>query len=341
MLVFNPLTFEKAVEILKLGEVLALPTETVYGLAARIDSDSGIKKIFTTKERPFFDPLIVHVSDLPQAKKITTWWPNACDVLAADFWPGPLTMVLPKADAVSDVITSGLPSVGFRMPNHPLALKLIAAVGVPLAAPSANKFGRTSPTSAQHVVEEFANGVPVLDGGACEIGIESTVLLIKPDPLIIDKVLLSILRVGHVGEQDLRRSLEKNKINFEFFLAVSKVESPGHMKHHYMPSVPFILCKSEPQSEEWLRGEILKRLSELPEKIEEVKIVKPIAVHRLVKMELPVSATLAARALYSELRKCASGNADAIYFVEPTGFASEDWAGVRDRVTKAASLVFG
>lgn len=154
-----------------------------------------------------------------------------------------------------------------------------------------------------------------------------------------DKALLSILRAGQIGEQDLRRILEKNKINFEFVTAVSKVESPGHMKHHYMPSIPFVLCKREPLSEEWLRGEILKRLSELPEKIEEVKIVKPLTVNRLVKMELPMSASLAARALYSELRKCASGNADAIYFVAPAGFDGEDWTGVRDRVTKAASLV--
>ncbi|HRO65991.1 MAG TPA: L-threonylcarbamoyladenylate synthase, partial [Pseudobdellovibrionaceae bacterium] len=139
---------EKAVDLLSKEGVVGMPTETVYGLAARIDRPEGIRRIFSTKERPFFDPLIVHVSSFNQAKTLTTRWSKAAAVLAETFWPGPLTLVLPKADQVNPLITSGLESVGLRMPKHPLALQLITRADCPLAAPSANKFGRTSLTAA-------------------------------------------------------------------------------------------------------------------------------------------------------------------------------------------------
>ncbi|HEY1080383.1 MAG TPA: L-threonylcarbamoyladenylate synthase, partial [Bdellovibrio sp.] len=222
----------KAKNILEEGGVIGLPTETVYGLAARIDIPSAIEKIFTTKERPFFDPLIVHVASIEQAKKVTAFWGPASQALAEVFWPGPLTLILPRDPSVNLMITAGLDSVGIRMPNHPIALSLLQEVGVPLAAPSANKFGRTSPTSAGHVRVEFKNeNVFVLDGGECQIGIESTVLLVKHR----EKVELSILRRGHILKSDIERVLEEKGFQFEFIEQVDKRESPGHMKHHYMP----------------------------------------------------------------------------------------------------------
>ncbi|MGZ3692981.1 MAG: L-threonylcarbamoyladenylate synthase, partial [Bdellovibrionota bacterium] len=136
---------EQAKKLILSGGVVALPTETVYGLAASILSEEGIKKIFAIKERPFFDPLIVHISDLEQKEQVISSWPEMADFLAQRFWPGPLTMVLPKHPALNPLITAGLDTVGIRMPAHPVARALIKKCEVPLAAPSANKFGKTSP----------------------------------------------------------------------------------------------------------------------------------------------------------------------------------------------------
>ncbi len=137
---------KKAADLLKSGDVVAIPTETVYGLAGSIESEKGLHKIFSTKERPFFDPLIVHVNSIDMAKSLTSSWDAACEALAQAFWPGPLTLALKKNEKVSDLITAGLDSVGLRFPSHPVAQEVIKAVGSPLAAPSANKFMRTSPT---------------------------------------------------------------------------------------------------------------------------------------------------------------------------------------------------
>jgi L-threonylcarbamoyladenylate synthase len=164
-----------AVEKLINGEVVGIPTETVYGLGAVISKSDAIKKIFTTKERPFFDPLIVHVSGVEQAKELSLDWSAAADILAQEFWPGPLTLVLPKKN-VSDLITSGLQTVGVRCPDHKIALEIIEKVGEPIAAPSANRFGKTSPTCKKHVLEEFNDAVFVVDGGDCSVGIESTII---------------------------------------------------------------------------------------------------------------------------------------------------------------------
>ena len=188
---------EKAKNLLLAGEVVAIPTETVYGLAADISNEDAIRKVFSLKERPFFDPLIVHVASLKQAKALTTEWGPLTDFLARYFWPGPLTLILPKAESVNSLITSGLETLAIRFPNHPAAIQLITQVG-PLAAPSANKFGQTSPTEAHHVRKEFRSvDVFVVDGGPCEIGIESTVLEVGSNQ---DSV--SILRPGRIGVID-------------------------------------------------------------------------------------------------------------------------------------------
>jgi len=324
---------EQAVSILNRGQVVGMPTETVYGLAARIDLPEGIEAIFKTKERPFFDPLIVHISDLNQLSELTSSFPPIAQALAEKFWPGPLTMVLPRNPKLNPMITSGLDSVGVRMPAHPVAFELIRAVGVPLAAPSANKFGKTSPTSAVHVRQEFhKENVFVLEGGDSNIGIESTVLLVKGDKL-------SILRKGHVLKSDIENYLHSKLLKFEFVETVDKKESPGHMKHHYMPSVPFILCLNSKLSENDLKTQIQAKLSELPDKIEEVKIIKPKgAIQKIARMQLSEDPVLAARSFYAELRKLAEQQPDCIVLFKEPSHSTERWESLYDRINKAASL---
>lgn len=327
-----------AKDLLNQGEVVGLPTETVYGLAARIDMPSAVEKIFTTKERPFFDPLIVHVASIDQAKTVTSYWGPVAQALASAFWPGPLTMILPKASTVNPMITSGLDSVGIRMPQHPLALELLREVGVPLAAPSANKFGRTSPTSASHVRAEFKKeNVFVLDGGDSQIGIESTVLLVKEKEGIPS---LSILRRGHVLKTDIEQALNNRGIEFQFVETSDKKESPGHMKHHYMPPVPFILCLDKSKPAMQVMEEVNQKISLLPDEIESIKIVKPQGgIHSYQLLELSSDPLLATREFYSKLREAAAQGKDCILFYREPHQYSERWESLFDRLNKAASLI--
>lgn len=329
---------KKAELILKEGGVIGLPTETVYGLAARIDIPSAIEKIFLTKERPFFDPLIVHVSSLEMAKKVTAYWGPASQALAEVFWPGPLTMILPRDPSINTMITSGLESVGIRMPKHPIALSLIQEVGVPLAAPSANKFGKTSPTSAGHVRVEFQKeNVFVLDGGECDIGIESTVLAVRHRP---EKVELSILRRGHILKSDIETVLKAAGITFEFMETTDKRESPGHMKHHYMPPVPLIVVTDSKVQPEQAMTEANSRLSQLPDEIESIKIIKPKnGLHSFQVLKLSADPLLATREFYGKLREVAALGSDCILFYRDEGQVGERWESLFDRLNKAASLI--
>lgn len=328
----------KAIEILDRGSVVGMPTETVYGLAARIDKPRGIETIFKVKERPFFDPLIVHISDLDQISKVVGYFPEVAQELAAKFWPGPLTLVLPRNPQLNPMITSGLETVGVRMPSHPVALELIRAVGEPLAAPSANKFGKTSPTKADHVRNEFKNeDIFVLEGGDSQIGIESTVLWVHSSDF---KIQLSILRKGHILKTDIQSYLDSKLVRYEFVESLDKKHSPGHMKHHYMPAVPLILCLDPQKSRSELRLEIEHRLSELPDKIEEVSIVKPAGgIHRISELILDEDPSLATRRFYSQLRELSATNPDCILLYKQSSHGSERWEGLYDRIYKAASLI--
>jgi len=167
----------RAADLLRAGEVVAIPTETVYGLAANAMDPAAVLKIFQAKQRPAFDPLIVHVHERQQLAQLVREMPPGAEALMDAFWPGPLTLVLPKTDQVPDLVTSGLDTVGVRMPAHPVTTELLRAVPFPLAAPSANPFGYVSPTTAQHVADQLGDRIPyILDGGACEVGVESTIL---------------------------------------------------------------------------------------------------------------------------------------------------------------------
>lgn len=325
---------QEALRRLNSGDHVGIPTETVYGLAARIDRPEGLKKIFATKARPFFDPLIVHVASVDQAKPLVTTWPLVADLLVQKFWPGPLTLVLPKSAVISDLITSGLESVALRSPNHPLALKLIQSSG-PLAAPSANRFGRTSPTTASHVRQEFADQVFVIDGGPCDVGIESTVLALRG--LKLNE--LSILRSGAITETMISRLLKDHRFDFEFQVPTDKRLAPGQMKHHYMPDIPLIVG---PQglSLESITEQANLRLQQLPDQVEGVTLRKPSGVlTRPLELRLNDDPALAARDLYAELRRLSATSADHLVFIQKDFHQGEAWNGLLDRLTKAASII--
>lgn len=322
-------------------EVVGMPTETVYGLAARIDSELGIAKIFATKERPFFDPLIVHVNSIKQAQDCTREWSAGADVLANHFWPGPLTLVLPKADQISHIITSGLDTVGLRWPNHACAQKLIEAVGSPLAAPSANKFGRTSPTTAQHVRNEFKDSVFVIESEPSKIGIESTVLSVKTridnNEMQYD---LSLLRKGSVLKSQIDQLMKQSNLGYRWKESTDKKEAPGQLKHHYMPSIPLVICQNDKIKLTEVIELLNQKLNLLPDEVEGVKMIKPKGLVKKIEfLNLPDDANLAARELYAQLRKASQRSAQAICYIPSKKHTGEMWDSIFDRLYKAASLV--
>jgi L-threonylcarbamoyladenylate synthase len=225
---------EPYITLLNDGKVVAFPTETVYGLGARIDRMEALDRIYELKGRPSDNPLIVHISGLDQLKRLTPWWNHPMVLrLAQAFWPGPLAIIVPRVPLVADRITGGLDTVAIRMPNHPLALALIEACG-PLAAPSANRSGRPSPTCADHVGQDFGSQVPVLDGGSCTIGLESTVLDLTVDPPCI-------LRPGNITASQLEAVIGISVINAS---ESTSTKSPGTKYRHYAPRTPVVLIEA-------------------------------------------------------------------------------------------------
>ncbi len=323
-------TPDQAVSALKNNGIVAIPTETVYGLGASINSEEALKKVFEIKKRPFFDPLIVHVENIEQAKSLTLEWPEIAEALCQQFWPGPLTLVLKKNKKVSDLITAGLERVGIRCPKHPVALEILRKLKIPIAAPSANLFGRTSPTTAQHVESEFSKQVAVVDGGSSEIGIESTVLL-------IDGNEIAILRPGNILASDIQKHLEKKSLKFGWKKRVTQNESPGHLKHHYMPAKPLFWVEGGKSPD--LLIQLNQKIASLPDEVEGVEILKPKAIHSFDSLSLPLLANEAARLLYSELRRLAEGPADCLVFYYQDYMNSPEWEPVLERLQKASSSI--
>lgn len=222
----------KAVTLLKAGKQVAIPTETVYGLAANIYDAEAVKGIFAMKKRPLFNPLIVHTYGVEQLEKIVKYVPPKAHELAAAFWPGSLTLVLPKKDLIPELITAGKDTVAVRIPNHPLTLSLLRQLDLPLAAPSANPFGSISPTTAQHVVQYFDNKLEmVLDGGPCANGIESTIVgFIGDIPIIYRLGSISVEAIEAViGKVSVQNKKEKSP------------QAPGMLARHYAPNTPTFL----------------------------------------------------------------------------------------------------
>jgi L-threonylcarbamoyladenylate synthase len=219
-------------DLLTKSELAGIPTETVYGLAANAFDPLAVAKIFKVKERPTFDPLIVHVSSLNQAKRFVEMIPEKANRLATKFWPGPLTFIFKKKNIIPDIVTSGLDTVAVRVPNHPLTLELLKSINFPLAAPSANPFGYVSPTRAAHVNEQLGAKIKyVLDGGNCSVGIESTIVGFEDDEVIVYRLggckLEEIEEV--VGEVKIKANVSSNPV------------APGMLESHYAPLTPIII----------------------------------------------------------------------------------------------------
>lgn len=220
---------EKARDLLLRNEVVAIPTETVYGLAGNALSEIAVSKIFEAKNRPHFDPLIVHVADVSDVSNYVEEIPQLAHNLMEHFWPGALTVLLPKKTCIPNLTTSGLNEVGIRIPNHPITLELLKSLPFPLAAPSANPFGYISPTSAKHVEDQLGTKIPyILDGGDCSVGIESTVLRVQHNEI-------EILRLGGISLEDLQPFT--SNIHIQQYSSSSPA-SPGMLTSHYAPRKP-------------------------------------------------------------------------------------------------------
>ena len=231
---FEQSSIDKAVEILKKGDVVAFPTETVYGLGADALNPYAVAKIFEVKKRPKFDPLIVHIGERGWISAIGDYIPPEAEKLIDRFWPGPLTLILKKKVVIPDIVTAGLPTVAVRMPSHPVALQLIRNFNNPIAAPSANPFGYISPTNAQHVAKMLGEGVPlILDGGSSNYGIESTIVSFNEGKTYLH-------RHGAISIEELSTTVgpvyEKEKN--------SACEAPGQLPYHYAPIKPLKIIHS-------------------------------------------------------------------------------------------------
>ena len=229
----NSENIEMAAAAIRSGGIAAFPTETVYGLGGSAFNPKAIAKIFEVKKRPFFDPLIVHIADIKTLKELTQDAGKYLMELSKNFWPGPLTVVVPRSKAVPDIVTSGLPTVAIRMPSHPVALELIRRTGLPIAAPSANPFGGLSPTRAEHVLEGLGKNIEIiLDGGPCEIGIESTIIKIENERT-------TLLRHGGLPVEEIQ------KITGAINTANDTItEAPGMLPYHYAPLKPLKIFAS-------------------------------------------------------------------------------------------------
>ncbi len=228
-------TIHRAAEIIKKGGVVAFPTETVYGLGADAFNPLAVARVFEVKKRPSFDPLIVHVADPADVKKLAKQIPPNAKKLTEGFWPGPLTIVLLKEENIPDIVTAGLPSLAIRMPNHPMALALIEEAKCPIAAPSANLFGYLSPTTAEHVRDQLGDQVDlILDGGPCPVGVESTIVsFLEEEPML--------LRPGGVSLEEIESVIGK----VETLRFKDRPSAPGMLPKHYAPRTPIVLDWSE------------------------------------------------------------------------------------------------
>ena len=305
-----------AVEILRAGGLVGLPTETVYGLAADAGNQAAVRKMFAAKGRPADHPVIVHLAD---ARQIADWAidiPPAAHLLAARFWPGPLTLILKRAGHVLDAVTGGQDTVGLRVPSHPVAHALLARFGGGIAAPSANKFGRISPTSARHVLDEFGDAVElVLDGGACEVGIESTIV-------DCSGAVPRVLRPGSISAAMIAAALEPAGAA-NHGTVVPRVS--GSLDAHYAPRTRALLVATD-QIESTLRANRDKRIGLLSR-------MSPDFAPQW-RWEAAGAAGAYAHALYATLRAMDAVGADLIVIEHPPQGA--DWEGVNDRLRRAA-----
>lgn len=315
----------RTADALRAGQLAVVPTETVYGLAARADSPAAVATIFEVKGRPAHNPVIVHVAGLAMARACVAEWPAAAERVARAFWPGPLTMVLPRAATIPDGVTAGGPTVGIRWPGHPFMQALIRACGFPLAAPSANPANGLSPTQASHALRTLGGRVPIIvDGGPCQVGVESTVVDLTCQPA-------RVLRPGMVLAPALAAVL--GELARGPGAAEGPLRSPGQLPRHYAPRARLLVLA-------WVDDADLKRQLE-------ARGIAPAATQVAAFAHIPSPAGFAgvsviphdaeafARALYAELHRCdASGAACIVVEAVPD---LPEWAAVADRLRRAGA----
>ncbi len=307
---------DRAIELLARGELVALPTETVYGLAADAANPEAVRRIFAAKERPADHPLIVHLPGIDVLNDWASEVPDSARKLAEAFWPGPLTLIVKKNDTVADVVTGGQDTVGLRVPGHPVALRLLQRFGKGIAAPSANRFGRISPTTAEHVISEFEHRdtvAAVIDGGPCAVGVEST---------IVDCTgpVVRILRPGMIGVERLAMVLGYRPERAD------EQEGPrasGRLASHYAPTTRLVLVDREKLRHSDPQAAVLALAS------------TPDPGGFRAWQALPGDPVAYARELYAALRELDQCGAERILVQRPPSTAA--WAAVRDRLERAAA----
>ncbi len=317
---------DRAIEVLRRGGLVAIPTETVYGLAADALDEEAVDGIFRAKGRPASNPLIVHVANEIMARDLAAAWPPAAATIAAAFWPGPVTIVVPRAPCVPDIVTAGGDTVALRCPAHPIARRLIERSGIPLAAPSANRSEQLSPTTAHHVLESLGNRVDlILDGGSCDQGIESTVIdcttkpprILRPGPLgtaAIEAVVGSVDQAEHGADADTARS-------------------PGTRARHYCPKTPLELPVDAPARAAALLAEG-KRVGWLV--LGSDQAARTLASSKdLVAVPMPHDPAAYARHLYATLHALDQRQLDRIVADRPPD--DDAWRAVCDRLGRAVS----
>ena len=319
---FDGEEIDRAARLLLAGRLVAFPTETVYGLGANALDADAVARIYAVKRRPVTSPLIVHVASLEMAKSLVEDWPEFADRLTRKFWPGPLTLVLPTSAAISSIVTAGLRTVALRMPAHPIALALIQAAGVPLAAPSANRFTELSPTTADHVRQSLGSDVDlILDGGPCNVGIESTVISVAgPRPIL--------LRPGAISRAQLEALIGSVDSGQE--VKAGAHPAPGMHPRHYSPRTALYLTTNGNLPD---RGQ-KKEEEEKKEKGIYLQYQNPparnITVHRM-----PQSADGYAAALYEVLHQVDARGYDWIAVDMPPN--TPEWEAIQDRLKRAAT----
>ena len=315
----------RAADLLRAGEAVALPTETVYGLAANALNPQAVERIFQIKGRPAHNPIIVHVASADMAKRCVTHWPPLAEKLARAFWPGPLTLVLPRAKDIPDVVTAGGPTVGVRWPSHPFIQAVIRACGFPLAAPSANPSNRVSPTSAEHVRKDLGHQIRlIVDGGQCQIGIESTVLDLSVSPP-------RLLRPGMIHEQALLAVTGSLARSADHGPEVLK--SPGLLRKHYSPRARLVLASWRDQLDLEAQAAAFKVPRSSICVITHTRIPATAGFGRV--SVIPHDAEAFARAIYAELHQCDEAGAELIV-VEALPDTHE-WRPIADRLNKASA----
>lgn len=305
---------EQAIAKLKNGEVVAIPTETVYGLAADATNDVALRQIYAIKQRPADNPLIVHIGDANQVNNWAAEFPPLAQKLAQAFWPGPFTLVLKTKDSVSQIVRGHQPTVALRVPAHPLALQLLKQSGLALAAPSANKFTQLSPTTAAHVAAGLGDTLAVLDGGACKVGIESTIVSVQGDDW-------QLLRLGMVPEASIEALAGKPALKIENNI----IKAPGQHLLHYSPKTPVKLFQSRDELISFVKSAqqncaaLLFAEGELP------------SCHYVQLQNNPAEA---AEALYGALHQLDALQVQQLLVETPP--LTTEWAAIHDRLCRAA-----